>query len=182
MKSHLNTTLHSFFDERLEQGLGCIMPMVFRVFGSVDSVPTMDEIIEMFDEAEFEVTLETENEEDDEDVWSDLLVYESSLDGPINLFRIEDEDAFAETVEQALEPLEGQEADDAEAVRSVLESCTVAYGIDLQDEFADDENALVMCSVLAQFLAQRCDGLYLVDSEAWFNEAGEMVLEFAEEE
>lgn len=157
--------------------------MVFRIFGSVDSLPTMDEIIEMFDEAEFEVTLESESGEDDEDeIWSELLVYESSLDGPISLFRYEDPDDFAEALESATEPLEGQESEDAESVLAFLKGCPYGFGIDLPDEMADDENALVMCSVLAQYLAQRCDGLYLVDSDAWFNEAGEMVLEFAEEE
>jgi hypothetical protein len=143
----------------------------------------MDEIIEMFEDAEFDVTLETETEEDDEDVaWSELLVYESSLDGPISLFRYEEPEDYAEALEAAMAPLEGQESEDAEGVRAFLESCSYGFGIDLPDEFADEENALVMCSVLAQFLAQRCDGLYLVDTDAWFNEAGEMVLEFAEEE
>jgi hypothetical protein len=47
------------------------MSLMIRVYGTVEAFPTMDELIEQLEEGEFEVTLETEEDDDDEDNWTD---------------------------------------------------------------------------------------------------------------
>jgi hypothetical protein len=154
--------------------------MLFRIFGSVDSIPAMDDLIECLEEGEFEVTFESEDE--DEENWSEIQIYEASLDGPVVLFRMVDGDALGEELSDAIDALTEDESEEALNVRGALESASIGYGIDLPDDLTEDDNALVLCQVLAQFMAQRCDGIYSVDGEAWFNEAGELILEYASEE
>lgn len=153
------------------------MGVSFRVYGTVDAFPSIDELIEVLEDSEFEVTIETEDE--DEDEWSDLLVFEPSIEGPVNAFRL-DGNEFDDEVEDLLDALKGCEPgqENSDLVRT-LQNAVICFGVDLPDDLVDDDNALLVASLLAQQFAARCDGVYCVDGEGFFDDSGELILELA---
>jgi hypothetical protein len=159
------------------------MSLMIRVYGTVEAFPTMDELIEQLEEGEFEVTLETEEDDDDEDNWTDLFVYESSLDEPVSIRRFEDPDTLKDEIQALKDTLsEYEESEEGSHLLNVLENCSVAFSVEAPEEIAEEDNALLLCTLLAQILAQRSDGLYSVDSEGFFNENGELIFELASED
>lgn len=157
------------------------MGMNFRIYGSVESIPSMDEIIETLEESDFEITLE--NEDEDEDEWTQLMVYESSMAGPITLFRFVEGDDLPEAIEELMEAIsENPDSDEGNQLLGILENCTIGYGVDLSDELVEDDNAIVLSQLLAQYLAQKCDGIYVVDEAGFFNETGDLIYEALVEE
>jgi len=159
------------------------MSMSFRIFGSVDALPSPDELVETLAEHDFDLTVENEEGDEEDEEWVELMVYESSIDGPIRLFRYTDSDQLSGDMGDLMDTLaEEEESEEAQQVLGILENCTVGYGIDLSDEIEEDDNALLLCSLLAQLIAQKCDGIYSVDDQAYFNETGDLMYAMAEEE
>ena len=145
-------------------------------------MPSREELQEALEESDFEVTLEGE-EDDEETAWIDLEVYESSLDGPIALSRITDADMLEEEAAEYVEVLTEQNpSEEAKFLLNVFENCSIGFSIELPEEVAEDDNALMLCMVLAQTLAEKCDGIYSVDNEGLFDETGELIFELAEED
>lgn len=159
------------------------MAFSIRIYGTVDSFPSMDELIEILEESDFEVTLETEDEEGDEENWTELLIFESSLDGPISVYRLVEPDILTAEVDKLKETLgEYEESPEGNLLLNVFENCAIGFGIEAPEEIANDDNTLLLSSLVAQILAQRTDGVYSVDSEGFFNENGELIFELASEE
>lgn len=156
------------------------MGLSFRVFGTNDVIPAIDEITDLLEESEFDISVETEEDEDEES-WSSFLLFEGSVDEPINVFRIESSDAIDEELEKIRELISDEDKDAKDLVHT-LENCVVVFGIDLPDDIEDDDNALMVGSLVSQFLAQRTDGVYAVDSEGIFNDAGDLIYEMIQEE
>lgn len=156
------------------------MALSIKVYGNADSFPSIEEIIDFLEESEFEITIETED--DDEDDWEELYVFESSLDCAIDVVRCDEDEEIEEEVKNLLESMNGSTTEEAAVIRQTLENRAIVMGIELPEEAEDDDNALVMCSLLAQYLAQRCDGIYCVDGEGFFDETGELILELADVE
>ena len=160
------------------------MSMMFRIFGSVDAPPSADELLETLGEKDFDLTLENEEEdEDEEESWAELMVYESSMDGAIRLFRYTEGEQLSDDLSSLMDGLADREdAEQAGQILGLLENSTVGYGIDLPDELEGDDNAILLCSLLAQMLAQKCDGIYCVDDEYYFTETGDLMLATVEED
>lgn len=158
------------------------MGLSFRVYGTNEAIPNVDEIIEFLEESEFEVTIESDDEEEEE--WNELFVYEASLDEPVSLYRLTEEDGAEDEVETVLSHLteNGNGDESAKELRHTIENCMVIYGVDVPDEAEDDDNALVLSSLIVQLLAQKCDGIYCVDGEGFFNDAGDLIYELVEGE
>lgn len=157
------------------------MPLTIRIYATVDTCPSLEEIVDALEESEFEVTIETEDEEDDE--WNDAMIYESSLDGPITLTRDDsgDYDEELEEYTKALGNGSGHEAEEGSLLHT-LQNTVAIYGIEAPDEIGDEDNALLLCSIMAQILAQKTDGVYCVDGEGFFDETGELIFEVAKDD
>lgn len=159
------------------------MALCFHVFGTDDELPAPRELQEILEDSEFEVSFEMEEEdEDNEEEWFQLLVYESSLDEPVTVLLLED-DELREQVEELSALLKRLgELPEATEIRALLEAAVAGFRIEFPDGGEDDENALLLCNLIAQSLAQRTGGFFTVDNEAIFDETGELMLEFLEVE
>jgi organic radical activating enzyme len=156
------------------------MALSISIYGVLFALPSIDELIETLEESEFEITMETEESEED---WEELLVFESSLEGPIDVIRYMERSEYAQDLSRIKDCLENQ--DDSKSRRQILESvenCAAAYRIDVPDEMEDDDNALLIAIILAQTFVQRIDGFYCVDGEGFFDESGDLILEVAKNE
>lgn len=157
--------------------------MQFRIYGSLESTPSAEEITESLEESEFDVTIEAEEGDGGDEAWTSLLVYETSLEEPIPVFRYADDDDLEQDLAELTELLEDEEnSKEKNAVLRQVGNSGVGYGVDLPDDLIEDDNAIVMCSLLAQFLAQKCSGFYTVDSGAFFSESGDLMYAMAVEE
>lgn len=152
------------------------MALSYRIFGTIETIPSLEEIADYLEEGDFDVTIECEEEDVEE--WTELFIYEEALEGgPARLFRIEDSDAIEEELSVVLNML-GKNGDSAEfkELRHQLSNCVVVYGIELQDGDEDD-NALLLTCLAAQCLAQKADGVYTVDTDGIFSDDGELIYE-----
>src|SRR5690606_7793112 len=109
---------------------------------------SIEEIIDFLEESEFEITIETED--DEEDNWEELYVFESSLDCAVDLVRCDEDEEIEEEVKNLLESMNGSTTEEAAVIRQTLENRAIVLAIELPEEAEDDDNALVMCSLLAQ--------------------------------
>jgi hypothetical protein len=157
------------------------MPLVFYVYGSVDSLPTLDEVIETIAEAEFDIEVETEDDDEDAE-WQELEIFEDSIDGAIKVSRMLDKEDLGENLQVAIESLEEDGSAEANKLAAILGECSLGFTVELADDLAEDDNALVLGKALANYLAERCDGVYSLDGDAWFDNTGELILEFITEE
>lgn len=168
------------------------MPITFRVYGTSDTCPPPDELIEALEELEFEVTIEDDSSKEDSDEdseegeeahWTELEVYEESIDGALKVTRLTEEDDFSDEIEELLTALaQEKKTKETRQLTRVLQNCVSCYEIELADDLTEDDNALLLCSTLAQQLAQRCEGVYCLGEEGFFSEAGDFLLSLAEEE
>ncbi len=67
--------------------------------------------------------------------------------------------------------------DEARSLKEILNETIVTYSIDLDEEMVEDDNVMLVAMLTAQFLAQKCAGVYCVDSEGFFDETGELLYE-----
>jgi hypothetical protein len=161
------------------------MAVSFKIYGTIDTTPNFDEITELLEESDFDITIELDGEDEDEDAedWGELFIYEASLDEPISLYRISEEDDLEEELEHVLKHFGGNgHGDEIKDLRHTLDNCVVIYGVEVPEECEDDDTALVLASLIVQTMAQRCDGIYCVDGEGFFNDAGDLIYELAEED
>lgn len=159
------------------------MALAIRIYGTVDVFPSMDEIIEQLEESDFEVTLETEEDEEDEENWQRLYVYESSLDEPISIDRFDGSHPLREEIDALKETLqEYEQCAEGDYLQNTLDSCAIAFAVEAPEEIAEDDNALMLATLIAQIIAQRTDGVYCVDSEGFFNQNGDLIFELANED
>jgi len=158
------------------------MSLTISIYGSTDANLEIDELIEILEEAEFEVTVEEEEErEDDSDPWTDLLVFEASIDGPISLSRLDGSGEQEKEVAGLLSALrEVKKCRETKYISNLLENLAIGFTIEVPEEMAEDDNALLLASLLAQILAQKSDGIYCVDGEGFFDESGDLILELAD--
>jgi hypothetical protein len=159
------------------------MALSFFVFGTDDEFPSSLELLDILEESDFEVSLEDdeddEDHEDDED-WTTLLIFEESLEEPITVKRLTDESEFDELAAQLAEA--ARSAGDGAAVKDLVdhfEAATIGFTVELHDANEDDDNALLLCALIAQTLAARCDGIYSAGGGAFFDETGELLLDLA---
>lgn len=156
------------------------MSFSIRVYGTVDAVPSYEEILEALEENELEATAEVG---DDDDPWAEMLVYVSDLDGPISIVCHSDQEPLREETKELIERFSTQdESEEAHRLVNAFESAVVAFTVEIPDEMAEDDTALLMTSLVAQILAQKTDGIYSVDAEGFFDETGELLFAPAEEE
>lgn len=159
------------------------MALCFRVFGTDDELPPPRELQEILEESEFEVSFEMEEEdEDNEEEWFQLLVYESSLDEPVTVVFLEPDELQEEIEELRSILCRMGDVPGSTEIRGQLEAALAGFRVEFPDGEEDDENALLLCHLIAQSLAQRTGGFFTVDNEAIFDEAGEMMLELLEVE
>lgn len=138
----------------------------------------MDDVLEALEESDFEATIESDDE--DEDDWTELMIFESCLDGPITLFRYLDTRELNQEVKNLVAMLAShRESDGGRHLLGTFDNCIMCFGIEVPEEMAEDDNALLLCLVLAQLLSQRCDGIYCVDDEGFFDDSGDLILELA---
>ena len=157
------------------------MGLSFRVYGTLELTPTLDELIEILEEGEFDATIESDGE--DEVDWSEFLIFEASLDEPISLYCIDDEDGINDDLDHILSRLmHNGNQEDAKELIHILQNTVSIYGVDVPEEHEDDDNALLLCSLLVQYLAQKTDGIYCVDAEGFFNDSGDLIYEVVQEE
>lgn len=157
------------------------MAISFRIYGTLEAIPTLDEVADYLEESDFEVTIECE--EEDEDDWEEIFVYEESLAEPARVFRTDDGDSIEEELEEVLKIIDrSNPSQEVKDLLHTLSNCVVVYGVELPDEAEEDENALILTSLVAQCLAQKVDGVYTVDAEGIFNDAGDLIYEMAVED
>lgn len=158
------------------------MALCFRVFGTDYEPPAPREILDALEESEFEVSLETEEEnEDDEEEWFQLFLYETSLDEPVTIFVLEDDELEDELSELGKLIVNVNGDADLADLKHQVESTVLGFRIEYPTD-DDDENALLMCHLIAQVVAQKISGFFTVDREAIFDDSGELLVELAEVE
>jgi hypothetical protein len=159
------------------------MAICFCVFGIDDELPPPREILEALEECDFDVSLETEEEDDEiEEEWFQLKIYETSLEEPIEVTLL-DNDELQERVDELRDQI--GHCDDSEVVSRLshqLGSAVIGFRVEYLDDASEDENALLMCNVIAQILSQKLSGFFTVDNAAIFDDTGELLMELVEYE
>ncbi len=160
------------------------MSISFRIYSTLEGCPLLDDLIEALEELDFEIEVESELEEDEDGMWDDVLVWESSLEEPVRVVRLTNLDEIGADTGKLLELLNLQSNHCSERVflEGVLKSCVGGFIVEIPETMAEEDNALLLGSQVAQFLSSRCDGFYVVDSEGVFDDNGEFLLELIEEE
>ncbi len=157
------------------------MSLSIRVYGTIDQLPSIDELMELLEENEFEVAMETDDEDGDD--WEELHVFESSLDRPVSVLRILEPPVMTSEAEGLLKELTTQNgSEESHVLVETLQNCVNMFGIELSEEMAEDDTALLLSSLLAQIFALKTDGIYCVDNEGFFDDSGELVFELAADE
>jgi len=163
------------------------MAVTFRVYGTVESVPSDDDLIDFLEENNFEdLSIETEEvdseDEDENSGWAEWLIYEPNLDEPVAVTRIVEDEAFGAEIDRIVARLStaSKDSDEVRELRHVIDNCVVVYAVELPEEYADNDEAMMLTSMVAQFLAQKSDGIYCVDEEGFFNDAGDLIYEAVE--
>lgn len=162
------------------------MAVLFRVYGTVETAPPEDELVDFLEDNGFEdITVETEEvEEDIEELegWTELLVFEPSLEEPVSIARLVDDDAFNQELESISGKLNGNgtAGEELKELRHTLDNCVMIYCVEIPEEYADHDDTLMLANMVAQFLAQKADGVYCVDQEGFFNDSGDLIYEVAE--
>ncbi len=152
------------------------MSLSIRVYGTIDAVPTIDELIDHLEERDFEITIETED--DDEEDWTELLIFESSVERPLDVTAYNDDNDFGQEYARIKETVKALgETSEIADIKKTISNCTIIVGIELPEEAVDDENALILCCLIGQFIAQKTEGFYCVDEEGFFDSAGDLILE-----
>lgn len=159
------------------------MALCFQIFGTDDELPTPREILDVLEESDFEVSIELEEEdEDNEREWTELLIYESSLEEPVTVYilGLDELDESIATLKQSLRQFNG--SIDLKEINHQVDNIVVGFRIEYPNEDLDDENPLLMSHLIAQILTQKTSGFFTVDEEAIFDETGDLLLELAEVE
>lgn len=135
----------------------------------------MDEIVEFLEESDFDVTIECE---EDEEEWTEILIFEESLVEPIRVTRMEDEETVEEELNTLYDLLSPEENNpDYKDLFHTLSNCISVYGAELPDDCEEEDNALLLSNLVAQCFAQKVDGVYTVDDEGIFDDSGELLFE-----
>lgn len=161
-----------------------MMSVLFRIYATTESCPALDDLIEVLEESDFEITLESELDEDEDGVWEDVLVWDANLEEPLSVIRLTDVEEVRTDSVQLLEQLGlgPNHCKEREFLERALKNCAGAFTVEVPETLADEDNALLLASQLAQFLSQRTDGFYTVDSEGIFDDSGDLLLELVEGE
>lgn len=156
------------------------MALRMTIYSTLDGYPSIDELLEALEEYEFDATIECE--EDEEEEWEDLYVFESSIEGAIEISRSDQRNEIVSALNGTRTSVERFCTNGSrEQILQVFDNCVMIFEIEIPEELVNDDNALLLGSLLAQTLAARTDGIYCVDSEGYFDELGELLFERAAE-
>ncbi len=160
------------------------MSVSFRIYSTVEGCPLLEDLIEALEELDFDIEVESELEEDEDGFWEDVLVWDSGLEEPVRVVRQTNGEEIGSEAGNLLGLLNLQSNHCSERVflEEILKNCTGGFVVEIPESLAEEDNALLLGSQIAQFLSQRCDGFYVVDSEGVFDDNGEFLLELIEEE
>lgn len=158
------------------------MAISFRVYGTDYEPPAPSELLDALEESEFEVSLETEEEdEDNEEEWFQLFIYETSLDEPVTVALLEEDELSQEVgqLNKQVHSLNG--STDLHDLKHQIDGTIIGFRVEYPHD-DEDENALLMCHLIAQILSQKTSGFFTVDKEAIFDDSGELLAELMEVE
>ncbi len=116
-----------------------MMSILFRIYATTDACPSLDDLIEWLEESDFEITLESELDEDEDGLWEDVLVWDANLEEPVSALRLTDGDEVRDDCIQLLEQLGlgPNHCKEREFLEKVLRNCTGGFIVEVPESMAE---------------------------------------------